>query len=318
MNEKFKFKVDASDIRLDVFLSEKLSEFSRTSIQYSIKSNFIKVNGKSAKSSTKLNIDDIVECDIKKKEINNIIVPQDIPLDILYEDSDIIVINKPSGLVVHPGHGNKDNTLVNGLVFHCEKLSKLNEFRPGIVHRLDKDTSGVIVIAKNDKSHANIAEQFMNRQVVKTYYALVWGEMDDKGVIEGLITRDSFDRKKFKMSVSNGKPSKTEYLLEGYFPPISLLKLKPETGRTHQIRVHLNSLGHPIFSDNQYSGGKKKIKSYHVKYIQILKRLFKLMDRVALHAYEIKFTHPTSNREVAFSAPFPNDFNRSLELLKSE
>ena len=318
MNERVRFKVDVRDIRLDLFLSKKLPLFSRTNIQYSIKSKSVTVNGQTAKSSTKLNIGDIVDCEVIHKEVNEDILPQNIPLDIIYEDSDLIVINKPAGLVVHPGHGNKDNTLANGLVFHYEKLSGLNDLRPGIVHRLDKDTSGVIVIAKNDTSHANISKQFANREVCKTYYALVWGQTKNEDIIEGLITRDNFNRTKFKMSNTKGKFSKTEYFLEHYFPPISLLKLKPETGRTHQIRVHLNSIGHPIFADDQYSGGRKRIKSYHVKHIQTLKRLFKLIDRVALHASEIEFKHPTTHNQLSFSAPLPKDFNKALELLKNE
>ena len=318
MNEKVRFTVDVSDIRLDLFLSKKLPLFSRTIIQYSIKSKTVAVNGQSAKSSTKLNIGDIIDFEIIHKEVDEDISPQDIPLDIIYEDVDIIVINKPAGLVVHPGHGNKDNTLANGLIFHFDSLSGLNNIRPGIVHRLDKDTSGVIIIAKNDKSHANISEQFANREVQKTYYALAWGQTENEGLVEGLIARDNFNRTKFKMSNTKGKSSKTEYVLEHYFAPISLLKLKPETGRTHQIRVHLSSIGHPIFADDQYSGGKKRIKSYHIKHIQILKRLFKLINRVALHAYKIEFRHPTTHSQLSFSAPFPDDFDKALELLKSE
>jgi len=318
MEKKHRFEVDESSIRLDLFLSNKLPDFSRTSIQNSIKSSLVKVNGLISKASMKLSSGDIVECEIKKKTSNITITPQNIPLDILFEDKSIIVINKPSGLVVHPGSGNKDNTLVNGLIYHYKKLSKINNLRPGIIHRLDKDTSGVIVIAKTDKAHVSISEQFANRSVKKTYYALAWGKVKDKGVIKGLIDRDSFNRTKFKMSPHKGRTSKTLYSLENYFEPISLVKLHPETGRTHQIRVHLNSIGHPIFSDSQYSGGAKRIKSYHVKYMRTLKRLFKLMNRVALHAQKINFNHPETSENISFTAPFPDDFNKVLELLKNE
>jgi len=318
MSERYKIEVDISNLRLDLFLSDKLPDFSRTVIQNSIKSNLVTVNDKIAKTSTKLNVGDIVEYEIKKKEVNDEIIPQEIELDIIFEDKSIIVINKPSGLVVHPGSGNRDNTLVNGLAYHYNKLSKVNDLRPGIIHRLDKDTSGVIVVAKTDKAHIHIADQFANRTVQKTYYALAWGRLDDKGVVEGLITRDNFNRTKFKMSKNKGKTSKTYYSLEKYFEPISLVKLKPKTGRTHQIRVHLNSLGHPIFSDDDYSGGKKRIKSYHVKYVKILKRLFKLMNRVALHAHSISFNHPETNEKVSFLAPLPDDFNKVLEMLENE
>jgi len=318
MSKRYEIKVDMSDIRLDLFLSTKLPDFSRTAIQHSIKSDLVTVNDKIAKTSTKLSIGDIIEYEIKKKEISNEIIPQDIDLNIIFEDESIVVINKPSGLIVHPGSGNRDNTLVNGLVYHYKKLSGTNDLRPGIIHRLDKDTSGIIVVAKTDKAHAHIANQFANRTVKKTYYALAWGKLDDKGVIEGLITRDSFNRTKFKMSENKGKTSKTIYSVERYFEPISLVKLKPETGRTHQIRVHLNSIGHPIFSDDDYSGGKKRIKSYHVKYVKILKRLFKLINRVALHAQAIEFNHPETNKRVSFSCEMPDDFNKVLELLENE
>ena len=318
MPKKYKFDVDVSDIRLDLFLSNKLSDFSRTSIQHSIKVNLVTVNNNPAKTSTKLNRGDIVECEIKNKDINKEIIPQNISLDIIFEDDSIIVINKPAGLIVHPGSGNKDNTLANALAYHYKKLSSINNLRPGIIHRLDKNTSGVIVIAKTDSAHIKISKQFSSRSVKKIYYALVWGKIKDKGIIEGLIIRDNFNRTKFKMSDSRGKPSKTTYYLENYFEPLSLVKLKPETGRTHQIRVHLNSIGHPIFSDDEYSGGKKRIMSYHVKYVQTLKKLFKLIDRVALHAEKIEFRHPENNKKVSFSAPFPDDFNKAVELLKNE
>ena len=318
MGKKYKFEVDKSNVRLDLFLSNRLPDFSRTSIQNSIKSESIKVNGLSAKASTKLNLGDVVEGEVKIKQINSEIIPQNIPLNILFEDESIVVINKPSGLIVHPGNGNKDNTLVNGLLYHYKELFNMYDLRPGIIHRLDKDTSGVIVIAKTDKAHACISEQFASRKVKKTYYALAWVKVCDEGVIEGFIDRDDANRTKFKLSDIRGKDSKTRYELEDYFEPISLVKLHPETGRTHQIRVHLNSIGHPIFSDEQYSGGKKRIKSYHVKYMRLLKRLFKSIDRVALHAENIKFVHPETSKEVSFSAPIPDDFKRALELLKNE
>ena len=318
MSKRYKVEVDMSNVRLDLFLSSKLPDFSRTAIQYSIKSNLVTVNDKIAKTSTKLNIGDVIQYEIKSKEINNEIIPQNINLDIIFEDKSIIVINKPSGLIVRPGSGNRDNTLVNGLAYHYKKLSKVNNLRPGIIHRLDKDTSGVMVVAKTDSAHIKISEQFANRSVKKIYHALVWGKIQDRGIIEGFITRNNFDRTKFKMSDSKGKSSKTTYRLENYFEPISLVELQPKTGRTHQIRVHLNSIGHPIFSDDAYSGGKKRIKSYHVKYMQRLKRLFKLMERVALHASTIEFTHPENNEKVSFSVPFPDDFKSVLGLLENE
>ena len=318
MNQKkYKFDADVSGIRLDVFLVSKLPDFSRTLIQHSIKSNLVTINSKLAKRAAKINIGDIVECIIKNKEINNTIIPQDIPLDILFEDNHIIVINKTAGLVVHPGNGHKDGTLANALAYHCKQLSDLSELRPGIIHRLDKDTSGIMIVAKTNNAHTRIADQFSSKKIIKTYYALAWGKLDSHGVVEGFISRDNFNRTKFKMSNRIGKSSKTKYTVEKYFEPISVVKLEPLTGRTHQLRVHLNSIGHPIFSDNQYSGGKNRIKSYHVKYISILKRLFKCIDRVALHAESIEFIHPSTNKLISFSAPFPEDFRNAMELLEN-
>ncbi len=316
--KKYKFNVDIENIRLDKFLAEKLSNLSRTSIQYSIKSNLVTINNKPAKASIKINIGDVVECIFENKQKNNTILPQDIPLDILFEDNHIIVINKPAGLVVHPGNGNKDGTLANALAYHYRELSDISELRPGIIHRLDKDTSGVIIVAKTNNAHIKIANQFSNKEIKKTYYALVWGKIPDEGVVEGLIKRDNFNRTRFKMSDRTGKLSKTKYSVEKYFEPISIVKLKPETGRTHQLRVHLSSIGHPIFSDDQYSGGKSRTKSYHVKYTGILKRLFKCIDRVALHAESIEFTHPFNKKKVSFSASFPKDFTKAIKLLESQ
>jgi len=316
--KKYKFNVDVENIRLDKFLAEKLSDFSRTSIQYSIKSNLVTINNKPVKASVKINIGDVIECAFENKQKNDTILPQDIPLDILFEDDHIIVINKPSGLVVHPGNGNKDGTLANALAYHYSRLSDISESRPGIIHRLDKDTSGVMIVAKTNNAHIKISNQFSNKEIKKIYYALAWGSIPDKGIIEGLIKRDSFNRTKFKMSDRSGKSSKTKYSVEKYFEPISIVKLEPETGRTHQLRVHLSSIGHPIFSDNQYSGGKSRTKSYHVKYTSILKRLFKCIDRVALHAESIEFIHPFNKKKVSFSASFPEDFLKAMRLLESQ
>ena len=316
--KKYRIDVDIDGMRLDKFLSFSLPEFSRSLIQKSIKSDLVFINGQLAKSSSKISIGDAVECTIIQDMANDTIAPQNIPLNIIFEDADIIVVNKPSGLVVHPGNGHRDGTLANGLAYYCNKLSDVNQLRPGIVHRLDKETSGIMIIAKTNNAHAKLSKQFSDKTIKKTYYALAWGKPDDRGTIEGFISRDSRDRTKFKMSNGSGRSSLTKYYLEKHFAPISMLKLIPKTGRTHQLRVHLSSIGHPIFSDTHYSGGVKRIKSYHVKYTKILKRLFKYMDRVALHAQKIEFIHPVSNSEMSFSAPFPEDFLKALDVLENE
>ena len=318
MSKKYKFEADVSDVRLDIFLVNKLPELSRTLIQHCIKSGLIRVNDLHVKASMKINIGDCIDCNIKDKEFNRDISPEHIPLNIVFEDKDIIVIDKPAGLVVHPGSGNRNGTLVNGLLHHCNELSDINFMRPGIIHRLDKNTSGIMVIAKNNNAHFKVSEQFRNRQVKKIYYALAWGRMKEEGSVEGYIRRDTHNRIRFKVSEGNGKFSKTKYYLKNHFGPVSLVELHPETGRTHQLRVHLNSIGHPIFADDDYSGGKNRIKSCHVKYTRDLKRLFKTIDRVALHAKSISFMHPTENEMVSFSAPLPHDFNEAINLFLNE
>lgn len=318
MDKKYKFEADVSNVRLDVFLVNKLPELSRTLIQHSIKLGFIRVNGLHVKSSIKVNVGDSIDCNIKDKEVSEDVAPEPIPLNIVFEDNDIIVVNKPAGLVVHPGNGNRSGTLVNGLVYHCNKLSNINIMRPGIIHRLDKNTSGIMIVAKNNNAHFKISEQFRNRQVRKTYYALAWGRVDQEGSIEGYIKRHAHNRTRFKLSDSDGKFSKTKYYLKNYFAPISLVELYPETGRTHQLRVHLNSIGHPIFADSDYSGGRSRIKSYHIKYTRDLKRLFKIIDRVALHSKSISFMHPASDEKVSFSAPLPQDFSEAVNLFLNE
>ena len=231
-----------------------------------------------------------------------------------------MVINKPAGLVVHPGAGNYENTLVNALInYDKNNLSSVSgELRPGIVHRLDKDTSGIIIIAKNDKSHDNLSQQFSERKVKKEYLALAWGKLNDQGTIEGEMGRHAQDRKLFNMVESGGRNSFTEFELDEYFPPLSWLRLYPVTGRTHQLRVHLKSIGHPIFCDDAYGGGAKYARSFHVKYTHILNRLLKNVNRVALHAHKLEIFHPKTNETMLFQAPIPEDLKRALEILKNE
>ena len=226
-------------------------------------------------------------------------------------------IDKPSGLVVHPGTGNYNGTLVNALLYHFKNLSSINSDRPGIVHRLDKETSGVMIIAKNDYSHQILAKQFYNREVQKTYKALVWGEIKSNGKIQGLIARDKKNRQAFSMGSIYGKESFTEYYRTAYLPPFTWLKLKPKTGRTHQLRVHLKSLDHPIVNDLLYGGGKERVKRFHVKYIPLANRILKLVNRVALHAEMLEITHPETREKMILKAKIPSDLQSALEALKN-
>ena len=301
---KINFVVDKNNIRLDKFLVEKLFPKSRSYIQNLIKTGKIRLNGKKVKSSIKISIgEEITGTILVSKE--SIIKKQNIPLNIIYEDDDIIIINKPSGLIVHPGNGNRDSTLLNGLLYHFKKLSKIDPKRPGIIHRLDKDTSGIIIIAKNDFSHLKLSKQFEKRLVKKEYKAIVWGKINKEGIIEGLIKRDEKNRIKFKLNSTNGKFSKTVFVREKYLPPFSFVKLFPVTGRTHQIRVHLSSIGHPIVNDVLYGGDSKQISSFHSKYSSLCKKILKKTERLALHAYKIKLIHPSLEIEKEWKAPIP-------------
>jgi len=317
MSDSFKYEVDEESIRLDQFLVKKLEDVSRSKIQLAIKSGQILVDGEKLKASAILKGDEKVEGELLVEAVEDKIIAEDIPLDILYEDEDLAIINKISGMVVHSGIGNYNGTLVNALVYHFKLLSGLNDSRPGIVHRLDKDTSGLIVIAKNDKSHQLLSKQFAERTVKKVYKAITWGCVPEKGEIEGLIGRDPGNRKAFKMVNNLGRESLTRFVVDEHLPPLSFVTLYPKTGRTHQIRVHLKSIGHPILNDYIYGGGKKMIKSFHVKYTELLNRLFKYMNRVALHAEKLEITHPTTGNKMRFQAPIPNDMVYALNLLRN-
>ena len=309
-------KVKEKNIRIDQFLVNSYPNLSRSKIQHLIKDKYIKVNGISIKPSFKLKGGEIVSG--KVIEIGNEdIIPEKIDLDIIYEDKDVIVINKSSGLVVHPGNGNHNGTLVNGLVYHFNKLSDRDVSRPGIIHRLDKDTTGILVVAKNNHAHDFISEQFANRKIYKEYEAIVWGEVAKEGIVEGLIGRDKNNRILFKMVENNGKTSKSSYFLRKFYNPLSHVKLIPYTGRTHQLRVHMASIGHPIFCDELYNGGKKNIKSFDTQWFSKLNIAMKKLNRVALHARKIEFNLPTTNNKVAFEADLPDDMKSVIDIIKN-
>ncbi len=316
MQDKFNLIVDESNIRLDQFLSQKLTQISRSKIQSAIKTGHIQLDGEPTKSSLILKGGEIITGEFPEKEIVELI-PENIPLNILFEDEHIIVVNKSSGMVTHPGSGNYTGTLANALKFHFDSLSMGESTRPGIVHRLDKETSGVIVVAKTDLAHQKISEQFAARSIKKIYNALVWGKIVEEGDIDGLIGRHPKNRQAFTMVNSNGRESYTSFMPIENLSPLTFLKLFPQTGRTHQIRVHLKSIGHPIFGDELYGGGKKMCKSFHVKHTQILNRLFKTLNRVALHAEKLEITHPDNGELMEFSAPLPDDMKNALEILKN-
>ena len=318
MTNVFSFTVNQTHLRLDQYLVEKLPDYSRSKIQNYIKNGQVTINGNTGKSSLILKGNEIVECRFEPELIDkSIILPEQMSLDILYEDDHIVVINKPAGLVVHPGNGNHTGTLLNGLLNHFQKLSRENSPRPGIVHRLDKDTSGVMLVAKNDQSHDQLSELFNCRQVKKKYLALVWGKLEEQGIIEGKIGRHPRRRKIFTILPSGGKTSNTSFTLVDYLAPLSLVTLYPKTGRTHQLRVHMKSINHPIFGDEAYGGGAKYAKSFHVKYTQLINRLLKTITRVSLHAHRLEINHPANGKKMSFIAPIPTDFKTTMDILKN-
>lgn len=244
---------------------------------------------------------------------------ENIALDIVYEDDYLIVVNKPAGLIVHPGAGNATGTLVNALIYHCEHLSNENGLlRPGIVHRLDKDTSGLLISAKDNRVHLNLRSQFSKRTIGKYYYALVWGTFtDDKGEIDAPIGRSPKNRKKFTV-IEGGRPSLTRYEVLERFEFLTLVRVKLETGRTHQIRVHMTHQNHPLFGDPYYGGRNSKIITLNMRNRRLAARLLGILNRQALHARRLIFTHPMSDKPMDLKAPLHDDLNEVLSILREE
>lgn len=317
MELRFNIKCDKSNIRLDQYLVSLFPDISRSKIQTIIKSTNLLVNGMIAKPSMILSGDEQIVCDYRS-QIKTEIIPQNIALDIIHEDEDIIVINKQPNLVVHPGSGNWENTLVNGLMYHFNSLSNQNSDRPGIVHRLDKDTSGVIIVAKNDIAHHYLSQQFQKRVTKKEYKALVWGIVNNPGKIEGKIGRHSRNRQLFASVSSGGRIAITRYEPQEILPPLTFMSLFPETGRTHQLRVHMKEIGHPIIQDPLYGGEIGRIRSYHEKYTRKVKSVFMAISRTALHAYSLRISHPSTHETMQFMAEYPTDLRNALNVLKDE
>lgn len=294
-------QVDKNNInkRIDKYLSEN-TEYSRSTIQKMIDNGNITVNSKPTKASYKLELNDIITIDNNFKEETDIL-PENIKLDIVYEDADLMIINKPSGMVVHPGNGNHEHTLVNALLGYTNNLSTNNDdIRPGIVHRIDKDTSGLMVVAKNNKCHELLAEAFKNKTINRYYTALVIGELDtESGIIDAPIGRDPNERKRYTVTKQNSKTAITHFNVIKRYKGYTLLNLKLDTGRTHQIRVHMKYIGHPIYNDPVYTNAKCS------NFGQFL------------HSREIDFYHPITNKHLHFTAPLPKEFQDFINNLTS-
>ncbi len=300
--------------RLDVFLAQADESFSRSQIKNAIAEGDVTVNGKEPKVSQHLKAGDVVDLHLEPA-IVAVAIPQDIPLNIVYEDASIIVINKPAGMVVHPAPGNPDNTLVNALLFHCHDLSGIGGvLRPGIVHRLDKETSGLIVAAKSDEAHRRLSGQFEKHDVHKKYIALVWGDVKGQsGEIVLPVGRHPVDRKKMSTKSRHGKDALTLWKVRERFGTATLLDIEIKTGRTHQIRVHLTERGYPVIGDAVY-GNTSKLQSIKNA---ALKAAIKSLDRQALHAAQLSFLHPQSNERMVFTAPLPPDIENLLTVFRA-
>ncbi len=300
--------------RIDKFLAAQLEVASRAKVQKYIEDGLVVINGEAARASYKISPYDRIVVSIPTSAPPDRAIPENIPLNVVYEDDSLIVVNKPAGMVTHPGHGNWTGTLANALLYHCNRLSTLNDpyVRPGIVHRLDKDTSGVIVAAKDDVTHASLARQFADRTIDREYWSLVWGKLGSKrGLIEAEIGRSKSDRKKFAV-VEDGKFAATEYEVLKEFGFLSLVRLKLRTGRTHQIRVHLSYIGHPVFGDPTYHGRRINYGEPTPRFRQEVTGLLKIMSRQALHAKTLGFIHPATTEHLHFDSELPEDFDKVL------
>jgi 23S rRNA pseudouridine1911/1915/1917 synthase len=301
--------------RIDVYLTRQVQNATRNKVQQAILKKSVLVNGAVVKPSYPVSPADVIEVTLSRPPRQDA-TPEDIPLDIVYEDEQLLVVNKPAGMVTHPAYGNYTGTLVNALLFHSSALSGKNkDLRPGIVHRLDKDTSGLLVVAKTDHAHSFLARQFAKRTIDREYWALVWGGFNQrKGTIEANLGRSKKDRRKVAVT-ANGKPAATEYSVLKDFTFLTLLRLKLRTGRTHQIRVHLAHIGHPVFGDATYGGRNNAWGGIDRKKSQQAANLLKIIARQALHAKTIGFVHPTTKESVKFDSQLPDDFAKVLKLL---
>lgn len=318
--ERHRFVADKGQtaLRIDKFLMTKIANASRNKIQDGIESGFVTVNDEVVKANYKVKPLDVVTVSMDEPPRNTEIIPQNIPLNIVYEDDDLLVVNKPAGMVVHPAHGNWDGTLVNALVYHFQNLPthRNGEIRPGLVHRIDKDTSGLLVIAKTDQAMTHLAKQFFDHSIERTYAALVWGEpKQDEGTIEGNIGRSLKDRKIMAIfhDGSQGKEAITHYKVLRKIRYVSLVQCNLETGRTHQIRVHLKSIGNTLFNDETYGGNRVLRGTVFSKYEKFVENCFKICPRQALHAKSLGFIHPKTGEFMQFDTELPVEMVQVME-----
>jgi len=315
--------VGQDSVRIDKFLMDRIPNVSRTRLQNIAKANNLIVNGKPVKSNYKVRAKDDISIVLPYPIREIKLLPENIPIEIFYEDDELAIVNKPSNMVVHPGYGNYTGTLLNALVYHFEKLPQRPDYfgRPGLVHRLDKHTTGLLVVAKTEHALSFLAKQFFDRTSDRRYYALVWGDVkDDAGTITGNIGRSHKNRKVFQVYPDDeeiGRHAVTHYKVVERFRYVTLVECKLETGRTHQIRVHFNHIGHPLFHDLEYGGDKIIKGTTFTKYKQFIENAFKLLPGQALHAKTLGIIHPTTGKWLHFDSELPQDFTNVLEKWRS-
>lgn len=323
--EHFKFVADKgqSPLRVDKYLMNKVENATRNKIQKAAKDGNIYVNDAIVKQNYKVKAGDVVTVLFEHPPYEQLLTPEDIPIQIVYEDDDLLVVNKEAGMVVHPGHGNYSGTLINALTFHFDNLPNNSSNRPGLVHRIDKDTSGLLVVAKTEEAMTHLSKQFFNKTTKREYIALVWGDVkEDEGTVEGHIGRHPKNRLQNTVFLGDeaeekGKAAVTHYKVLERLGYVSLVSCRLETGRTHQIRVHMKHIGHTLFNDERYGGEKILKGTTFSKYKQFVDNCFKVLPRQALHARTLGFEHPVTAEFLKFEAPIPEDIEACLEKWRS-
>ncbi len=304
-------------LRIDKFLMSRIENATRNRIQNAIEAGNVLVNDLVIKASYKVKPGDIITIVLPEPPRDTEVYPENIPLNIVFEDDDIIIVNKEAGMVVHPGFNNYTGTLVNALVYHVQQLPQLpgNEGRPGLVHRIDKDTSGLLLISKNERAITYLAKQFFDHSITRKYQALVWGDIEQDGTVTGFIGRSLKDRRVMDIydTEEKGKWAVTHYKVLERFGYVTLIECQLETGRTHQIRAHMKHIGHPLFNDSIYGGDRILKGTVHNKYKQFVANCFQMISRQALHAQTLGFIHPTTKKYTHFEADLPTDFASVLE-----
>ncbi|WP_411893655.1 RluA family pseudouridine synthase [Winogradskyella sp. A2] len=318
--EHHAFKVEKGQqaVRIDKYLMNFMENVTRSKIQNAVKDGFVFVNSQPVKASYKVKPNDYITVKFEHPTHEQLLVAENIPIDVVYEDDDVLVVNKPAGMVVHPGHGNYSGTLINGLIYHIENLPNNSSNRPGLVHRIDKDTTGLLVVAKTELAMAHLSNQFAEKTSEREYVAIVWGNVEpEEGTVEGNIGRHPKNRLQNTVyegeEAYKGKPAVTHYKVLERFGYVTLVSCRLETGRTHQIRVHMKHIGHTLFNDERYGGEKILKGTTFSKYKQFIANCFKVLPRQALHAKTLGFEHPTTGEFLRFTSEIPEDMQLCIE-----